>query len=574
MFSLLSSIHLKPEYIAIMAASLIIIISFIFNFISKKTNIPSVLLLLVLGVGIQFLAPELKADPIVSKLLIIVGKVGLILIVLEAALDLKLKRDKLGLIGKSLVMALLGLVVSAVLIAYAIQYFLDAPFINSLAYAVPLSIMSSAIIIPSVGGLAPSKKEFMIYESTFSDIFGIIFFQFLTSSESYESAGALALNVIVDLAITIAIAVVLSYLMVWMFQRITSHVKLFLIIAVLMLVYAVGSVLGISSLIIILFFGLILNNVKLFFRGPLKKLVDEEEIKPVFHEFHIITLESAFVLRTFFFVMFGVSISLMSLVDWHVAMYSIVIVAILYVVRFLFLKIILWGEKVTPELYLAPRGLITVLLFYTIPNGIQNYTSEDLAKLKQNDIDYVYMDASDDKQVKLAIDSTLSYDKASDAFLVEVEEEVKLLSSIQLNKLTRENVSFNYLVAKYLKGKRLAIDSTLAYDAKNKTFLVQIPSQDLTLKSFDPGILLYTILITSLVMTFALILSRGQKVREVLIDNLNFNILEDQMQKEKEEDEEEYFDEMDKAIESEEEVDDDENISDIDTDDQSVEDDK
>ena len=100
MFTLLSSIHLKPEYIAIMGASLIIIISFIFNFISKKTSIPSVLLLLILGVVIQLIFPSLKEDPLISQLLIVVGKVGLILIVLEAALDLKIQKDKIGLIVK------------------------------------------------------------------------------------------------------------------------------------------------------------------------------------------------------------------------------------------------------------------------------------------------------------------------------------------------------------------------------------------------------------------------------------------------------------------------------------------
>ena len=27
-------------------------------------------------------------------------------------------------------------------------------------------------------------------------------------------------------------------------------------------------------------------------------------------------------------------------------------------------------DKITPEVFLAPRGLITILLFYSIPNGI------------------------------------------------------------------------------------------------------------------------------------------------------------------------------------------------------------
>ena len=31
------------------------------------------------------------------------------------------------------------------------------------------------------------------------------------------------------------------------------------------------------------------------------------------------------------------------------------------------LKIIMWNKEITPQLWIAPRGLITVLLFYTIP---------------------------------------------------------------------------------------------------------------------------------------------------------------------------------------------------------------
>lgn len=497
MFNLLSAIHLKPEYIAIMAASLIIIISFMFNFVAKKTNIPSVLLLLILGVGIQFIAPELKDDPLVSQLLIVVGKVGLILIVLEAALDLKLEKEKLGLIGRSLLMALFGLVGSALLIALAVQYFLDAPFVKALSYAVPLSIMSSAIIIPSVGSLAKEKKEFMIYESTFSDIFGIIFFQFLTASSSYQGAGDVALNVVVDLLITITIAIVLSYLLVWMFNNITSNVKLFLIISVLMLVYAVGSVFGISSLIIILFFGLILNNIKLFFRGPLEGLVKEEEIKPVFHEFHVITLESAFVLRTFFFVMFGLSITLANLVSLNVALTSIAIVAILYIVRYLFLKLLLWGKSIMPELYLAPRGLITVLLFYTIPNGEHHATQADLEIYQKENKEYVFLSLEDDKH--------------------------------------------NKIVA----------DSTLAYNAEDRTYLIQIPEENMQLSNFDEGILLYTILITSIIMTIALISSRGQNVREVLIDNLNLNYIEDQLERKEEE---EYFEQISDDVNQDEDL--------------------
>jgi len=282
--------YIKPEYLIIIGASLVIILSFIFNFISIKTNIPSVLLLMVLGIAIQYIYPELKNNPLISKALIVVGKVGLILIVLEAALDLKLKKDKIGLIVKSFLMALFGLAGSSILIALAIQMFLGSSFYDSLIYAVPLSIMSSAIIIPSVTNLNEDRKEFMIYESTFSDIFGIILFQFLTSSEVFYSTSDVIFSVTSNILITILVAVVFSYFAVWGIQKLTSHVKLFLIIAVLMLIYAIGSIFHLSSLIIILFFGLILNNTDIFFSGFLKNSISKVRIKPIFKEFYIITL--------------------------------------------------------------------------------------------------------------------------------------------------------------------------------------------------------------------------------------------------------------------------------------------
>ncbi len=86
-------------YNFIIAAAGIVILSFLFNIIAKRTNIPSVLMLIVLGVIIQktLWDPDTSsADSSLMLVLEIIGNVGLIFIVLEAALDLKLKKDKLG----------------------------------------------------------------------------------------------------------------------------------------------------------------------------------------------------------------------------------------------------------------------------------------------------------------------------------------------------------------------------------------------------------------------------------------------------------------------------------------------
>jgi hypothetical protein len=191
------------------------------------------------------------------------------MIVLEAALDLDLKREKIGLILKSFFVALIALVLSSFAIAYIIMYTIQdvADLYKALIYAVPLSIMSSAIIIPSVGGLKGNKKEFMVYESTFSDILGIMFFYFLIGAEAGASSSEIAIDVLKNIGVTVLISIILSYALVYVFQKLKSQVKLFLIIAVLMFMYALGKKFHLSSLLIILFFGLVLNNTSLFFRG-------------------------------------------------------------------------------------------------------------------------------------------------------------------------------------------------------------------------------------------------------------------------------------------------------------------
>ena len=145
----------------IIAAAIIVILSFWFNGISKKTNIPSVLMLIVLGVILQYILKYFIPDiPDFSGSLEILGTVGLIMIVLEAALELELKREKLVPILKATAIALIGLVASAWVAALIIYQFIPEMTMQSAwLYATPLSILSSAIIIPSVGGSQRPKKS-------------------------------------------------------------------------------------------------------------------------------------------------------------------------------------------------------------------------------------------------------------------------------------------------------------------------------------------------------------------------------------------------------------------------------
>lgn len=368
-------------YNLIIALACVIIFSHIFNYISKRTNIPSVILLIILGIGIKLGMDYYDYDPggLIFNTLEVLGIIGLIMIVLEAAIDLELTRDKWPIIWKSFTVALISLLGCAFVISFIINQFYQEDPMISLVYAIPLSIVSSAIVIPSVGSLLPEKKEFMIYEGTFSDILGIMFFYFVVENVGAENANQVVYSIIGNIVLTVVISVVISYLLILLFQRLEGDVKLFMLIAVLILMYAIGKQLHLSSLVVILVFGLLLNNSKLFFIGKLKELINPKVIKGILKDLHLVTRESAFVVRTFFFVVFGYTIDITGLLDLQILGLGLGITAVFFIIRFVVLKVFFMKKSILPELLISPRGLITILLFFSIPDEL---TSE----LFQNDV--------------------------------------------------------------------------------------------------------------------------------------------------------------------------------------------
>lgn len=354
------------SYQIIIGASLIIIFSYIINIISDKTNIPSVLMLILLGIIVkQGLSFSGVPDINLNQFLEIIGTVGLIMIVLEAALDLELKRDRIWLIIKSFFVALIGIIGTSLLIAIILKAIITVDMFRALLFAIPLSVLSSAIIIPSVKKLIEHKKEFLIYESALSDIFGIMFFFFLLGSADTETANEIGFSVSINILGTIVISFIISYILIILFQNLKSNIKLFLLIAVLVMIYAIGKTFHISSLLMILIFGLVLNNKNIFFRGPLKQYLKNEEMESLLSNFKIITGEAAFVVRTFFFVIFGFSISLMSLISIKVWIITLLVIVAIYSVRFLLFRIFV-GKDIKPQVFIAPRGLITIILIFAI----------------------------------------------------------------------------------------------------------------------------------------------------------------------------------------------------------------
>jgi NhaP-type Na+/H+ or K+/H+ antiporter len=232
--------------------------------------------------------------------------------------------------------------------------------------AIPLAIISSAVAIPSAASLLNQDREFIVYESTFSDILGIMIFNYaIRQFEAQQDLigatplGSLFLQILGVVVISLAI----TYVLYRLIRQIHHHVKFFLILALLILVYAFGKLFHLPALVTIFIFGIFLSNVKSLLPNFLKTYLDLDQTENELHEFHILTAESTFIVRTFFFLFFGFSIQLTDFNSLQPLLYGVLIIIIMMLLRYLYFTVTTFKVKPSSLVYMSPRGLISILLF-------------------------------------------------------------------------------------------------------------------------------------------------------------------------------------------------------------------
>ncbi len=353
-----------------MTTSIIIIIcvllllAYVFDISASKTKIPSIILLLVLGYGMKQASIVLNISiPDLSPILPILGTVGLILIVLEGSLELELNRKQMPFVGKTSLIALMQLLAVSFGLAYAFYSFSDINFKVALANAIPFAIISSAIAIPSAKNLIKKNKEFITYESSLSDIFGVIFFNFITQNDNIggQSFGNFAIEILLIILVSIVSTIVLAFLL----SKIKHHVKFTPIILMVVLIYAVSKTFHLPALIFILLFGVVLGNIDEFKDNKFIQKLKPDTLKREVHKFKEISTEIAFLVRALFFLLMGYLIEASELLNTDTMLWATDICAGIFIIRYIILK--LFKMDMNPILYIAPRGLITILLFLSIP---------------------------------------------------------------------------------------------------------------------------------------------------------------------------------------------------------------
>lgn len=355
-------------YQAILIASLFLLAAFGIEWISRILRIPAVIVMIAAGFFSKPLLSSLGHSLDGLEVAVpIVGTVGLVLIVLDGALDIRLHRGRLAATTGAIAMAVGGLVSCAALIATAAVLALPLNFFQATILAIPFAVISSAVAIPSSHFLPVHGREFVVYESSVSDILGVlVFFALLNSDGSF---GSVVRSLLGGGVLSLLLAVVCSVGLVLVLMRFDGHVRFIPLLAALFGLYAAGKLLHLSPLILVLLFGLTLNNPKLITRlRPLRGWMDDS-YEATLSDFKVLVLELTFAVRGFFFILLGYWTDISDLATPHAWIAAGLVLSAAYAGRYAMLK--LGRHSLANSLtWIAPRGLITVLLFLSARDAL------------------------------------------------------------------------------------------------------------------------------------------------------------------------------------------------------------
>jgi len=415
---------------------LLIIFSYLFDAFSRKTKFPSVILLMATGIIFRFFISFSGYDDFafLDNLIPVLGTVGLILIVLEGAIELEINRKKMPLILKGFLAALVILIANIFALQWVFENIFGIQNTIAVLFAIPLSIISSAVAIPSAASLIDKEREFIIYESTFSDILGIMIFNY--AIRQFESEQVLIgaeplISLVLQILGVIMISLLITYVLFRLMQQIDHNVKFFLILALLILVYAFGKLLHLPALVTIFIFGIFMSNVKSLLPRFLRNYLDLDATRKEIQEFHILTAESTFLVRTFFFLFFGFSIQLSNFKSIIPFFYGLIIFLIMFLIRYMYITFTSLKIKPSPLVYMSPRGLISILLFIQLKDV--SFISLDQSPIDERVLLIVILSS-----MLVMLLGTMKKQKDKEEIIIDNEESISIEMDIETSKVPND----------------------------------------------------------------------------------------------------------------------------------------
>ena len=356
--------------ILLLAASVVIILGVLGEAFFKKTGIPDILLLMVLGIIIGPVLGIIQPEAVL-EIVPYFAAVALIIIMFDGGLNLHIGKV-LKTAHFAIILVIVGFALSVGIVAGLAHYGLGWEWIDSILLGTIVGGSSSIIVFGLVQKIRISDdaKSMLSFESALTDIFAVIIAFVLFEAALSGEFSLDLLGITIGKAILVGLVLGFGVGIPWMF--VISKLKnaqhsYMLTIGMVFLLFFLATSFGESGALTALVFGLMLGK-KTYFSRLLKVKFPEDTIDNSLHN------QVTFLVRAFFFVFVGL---LASFAQLEYVIFGVIAAIAIYIGRIIITKSVLvrgfskLDKKVTSVM--IPRGLAAaVLATFPLSMGLPN----------------------------------------------------------------------------------------------------------------------------------------------------------------------------------------------------------
>ena len=356
--------------VILLAAGVVIFLGVAGEAFFKKTGIPDVAFLMILGVIIGPVLGIIQAEAVI-QVVPYFAALALIIIMFDGGLNLDIKHI-VKTAHYSFTLAIIGFILSVIIISLATHYVLEWTWLESILLASIVGGSSSAIVFGLVRNIRISEetKSILSFESAVTDILATIIAFILFEAVLAGHFDLQTLQETIGRAVVVGLVLGFGVGIPWMYISTkfgnAQHAYM-LTLAILFVLFFLANSFGESGALTALVFGLMIGNKKHLSKILRFKVPKIERDDPTHNQL-------TFLVRSFFFVFVGLMATFGQI---EYVIFGVVVTIAVYVGRMSLVKAVLrkgfskLDKSVTKSM--IPRGLAAaVLATYPITMGLPN----------------------------------------------------------------------------------------------------------------------------------------------------------------------------------------------------------
>jgi cell volume regulation protein A len=352
-------------YSIILAIGFMVFASHFLSLVFRKTNIPDVLVLMILGLVIGPVLGWVQPSDF-GKVGPVIATIALVVILFESGTSLRL--DVMGKsLGITAKLTLVSFVLTACIVAVCSSMLLNLPPLSAIMLGIILGGTSSAVVIPMVNSMKLGEKAgtVLILESALTDVLSIVGVVAMLQivAQGHVEPGKLLGGVLASLIFAGVLGIVggAGWLMILGKVRDFPN-TISSTLAYAFLIYGSAELLGFSGAIAAMTLGITLTNYEAMGLRRFKQL--DRTVVPLTAADLQFFQEAVFLLKTYFFIYLGISIQFSSSTLVLIAAGMVVLV---FVMRKVLARIVFRSSEFSLRdtamaSVLAPKGLAAAVL--------------------------------------------------------------------------------------------------------------------------------------------------------------------------------------------------------------------